>query len=369
MNKKRVSIPQSFLGGLVLSDWWRLLRQNRFAIAPAYWPRATFITALSLFNTSYLQKEKRLYEEQVSQVQITAPPLFILGHWRSGTTHLHNLLALDNEQFAFPNAYQAANPRIFLNAEETTTKLFGPFVPKKRSVDNMAFNLKLPQEDEFATALTTFCSPFLGLAFPRRRAFYDRFLTFDECTEAEISVWRDAFIWFLKKVSYKYHHLALLLKSPPHTARIKLLLDIFPDARFVHIHRDPFTVFQSTRHLFNVVYTQCYLQHPEDAMEDYIIQQYMTLYDAFFAQQALIPRTQYHELSFEALEQDPVAQVNLVYEKLELPGFQTLEPKLRRYQESIGDYKKNKFPELLPDMRRKIAQKWQRNFELWQYPV
>ncbi|MDQ3566024.1 MAG: sulfotransferase [Pseudomonadota bacterium] len=58
------------------------------------------------------------------------PPLFILGHWRSGTTLLHNLLTRDTGQFAYANTYQAVNPRTFLSTEAVNTKLFGFLVPK-----------------------------------------------------------------------------------------------------------------------------------------------------------------------------------------------------------------------------------------------
>ena len=31
----------------------------------------------------------------------------------------------------------------------------------------------------------------------------------------------------------------IVLKSPAHTARVRVLLELFPKARFVHIIRDP----------------------------------------------------------------------------------------------------------------------------------
>jgi hypothetical protein len=39
----------------------------------------------------------------------------------------------------------------------------------------------------------------------------------------------------------------LVLKSPPHTARVRLLREIFPGAKFVHISRDPYEIYQSTK--------------------------------------------------------------------------------------------------------------------------
>ena len=40
-------------------------------------------------------------------------PVFILGHYRSGTTYLHELLSND-PGFASPNRFQAFNPSTFL---------------------------------------------------------------------------------------------------------------------------------------------------------------------------------------------------------------------------------------------------------------
>lgn len=46
----------------------------------------------------------------------------------------------------------------------------------------------------------------------------------------------------------------LLIKSPVHTARVALLLRLFPRARFVYVHRDPLTTFASAAHMANTYY-------------------------------------------------------------------------------------------------------------------
>jgi len=101
--KHRWSLGHNYLAGITADAWWRLLRENRFAVDPAYWHRALFVTALSLMNSWYRRGEERLWGDRVATASLAGPPLFVLGHWRSGTTHLHNLLALDDEQFAFSN--------------------------------------------------------------------------------------------------------------------------------------------------------------------------------------------------------------------------------------------------------------------------
>lgn len=83
----------------------------------------------------------------------------------------------------------------------------------------------------------------------------------DTQLERDFATWRGAFLWFLRKVTLR-HRLhgskaggagpsepdglppakPLLVKSPVHTARVRLLLKLFPRARFVFIHRHPLQV-------------------------------------------------------------------------------------------------------------------------------
>ena len=95
------TIGPGILAGVTFGDWVRLLRENRFAIDPPYWLRAQAITTQSLVNAPVRRHEERTYLPHLVAVDVP-PPLFILGHWRSGTTHLHQLLAADR-RFACRN--------------------------------------------------------------------------------------------------------------------------------------------------------------------------------------------------------------------------------------------------------------------------
>src|SRR5205085_1821401 len=209
-------------------------------------------------------------------------------------------------------------------------------------------------------------SPYLGkFAFPRREAHYDRYLTFRTASPAERERWKEALLLFLKKLTLKYRR-RLLLKSPTHTARIGLLLEVFPDARFVHIRRSPYAVYQSTRHLFDTYAWHTYFQVPDlNGLEERILRRYSDMYDAFFADRERIAPGRLHELSFEELERDPLGQVGLLYEKLGLAGFARVEPKLRQYVTSVAGYRKNDFRELPPDLCGRVAAAWGRSFEAW----
>jgi hypothetical protein len=301
--------------------------------------------------------------------ELTAPPVFILGHWRSGTTYLHNLFVCDEAQFAFPSVYQATFPHTFLLTEIMFSRWVTRLVPKTRYIDNMAFHLGLPQEDEFAMCIATGYSSLLGMVFPQRVDHYDHYLTLCGVPPAEVAHWKATLVWFLKKLTYK-HQKTIVLKSPPHTARIRLLLDLFPNARFIHICRDPYAVFQSTRHMYDTMVWHTYLQRPELArIDDNILQRYVTMYDAYFEEWELIPPSQRHELRFEELRRDPIGQMRQLYEVLGFDNFAAVQPGMQTYVDSLGTYRQNDYRRLEAHERERVAAAWQRNFDIWGYAV
>lgn len=357
----------SVFAGMKVGDWLRLLEENDYAIDVAHWPRAALITLGSLSNSDQARIEEQQHSQAIAAAEVP-PPLFILGHWRSGTTHLHNLLCLDR-RFAYPNSFQTAFPHTFLTAEDKFAALTAFFLPERRPQDNVRVEIGMPQEDEFGLCTATLCSPYVGWMFPCREQYYERYLTMREVAEVELGRWRAGFLWFLKKLTVK-HGRPMLLKSPPHTARVKLLVDMFPQARFVHIHRDPYTIFQSTRLLHDKVVVANHLTRPTriDPAEG-IFRRFRLMYDAYFEERRLIPPGQLCEIAFTDLEKDPVGQVRMIYEKLSLGGFDAVEPELRRYLPTVADYRKNEYPPLQAVVRQRVATEWRRAFEEWGYRV
>ncbi len=353
--------------GIRFGDWVSVLADNHFAVSPKRLLPAGFITARSLFNSWAGWKERRMFDAQVAGAEVREP-IFVLGHWRSGTTLLHNLLVTD-PQFAFPNAFETSNPLTFLRLEKIVARKLGE-ATTRRPQDNVEYGMFSPGEDEFGTCAMSLRSPVMGWNFPRREAYYDRYLTFRGVPEAEVREWQRALLDFLKKLTWKYQR-PLILKSPQHTCRIRLLLEMFPDARFIHIHRNPYDVFHSTLKLYEKVISQNHLHaHPHRAqITDILLRRYTEMYDAFFAERGLIAADRYHEVGFEELEKEMVEQVRQIYDRLKLPGFAAHEPELQQYADSLTDYQKNVHPKLDETLRRKIAQHWRRSFEAWNYPV
>lgn len=365
--KHRWSISHNYITGITFGAWLRLLAQNRFRVSPAYWHRAAVTTLASLANSGFAAIEAARYGRAIARTRITRPPVFILGHWRSGTTLLHDLMAQDSRQFQFANTYQVVNPYTFLTTEGLMTRLFGWMVPPKRPMDNMALAFSSPQEDEFAPLLMTLKSVYLGISFAQSPHDYEKYLTFREAPRAEVEEWKAAFMHFCRKLSLKSDR-ALLMKSPPHTGRIATLLEMFPDARFIHIHRHPYEVFQSQRHFFDTAGWFTYLQRPDlGAIDGGILQRYVTMYDAYFDDLALVPKDRLIELRFDEVEADPVGQIARVYKALSLDDFAGFEPGLRAYVATLKGYEKNRFDGLDAATKARITTRWARSFDQWGY--
>lgn len=366
--KHRWSLQQNALMGLTFGRWIKLLAANKFLISPAYLHRAAVITLASPFNSLNAAIEDWHFGKAIDATEITEPPLFILGHWRSGTTHLHDLLAQDDQQFHAPNTFQVTNPLTFLTTENLMSKLFAWMVPAKRPMDNMPLSFTSPQEDEFAPMLMSLNASYLAVSFPQTGQHYEDDLSFRDVPRSRVNAWKDAFIRFCKKLTLNDDR-ALLLKSPPHTARIKTILEMFPDARFVHIHRDPYRVFQSQQHFFDTACWYMYMQRPDlDAIDEGILTRHETMYDAFFEDLASLPDGRICHVAYDDLDTDAIGQLSRIYDHLSLPGFETYRPKVQAYLDSISSYKKNSYVTLDDAMKTKVAKRWSRSFETWGYP-
>jgi len=355
------------LAGVTFDNWSRLLAQRIGSIPPRYWPRTAFTTAMSLLNSGMVQRERR-YEEAVADTKVEAP-LFILGHHRSGTTHLWNLLSVD-DRFVYPNVLQAVFPHTFLSFESTVQTWAERFAPEERPQDSVDFSPDAPLEDERALCASTFLSLQMARHFPRDRGDFKKYLTMREASPADRSRWQDAFDRFARKLLVRYGTDSTpLFKATHHAGKIPLLLDLYPDARFVHIYRDPLRVFKSTMRMERKTMPLYAYQPPpsEEELEDFVLWRYRALYDAFFEDVERIPDDQFAEVRFETLTDDRVSSVERLYRELDLSGFETVRPPLERYVASIADYSKNTYPNLPPARRRRIVNAWRPCFERWGY--
>src|SRR5262249_6045277 len=230
--------------GCDLFAWLRLLVRNRLAIHWSCWYIALVVTFVSFFHTLLRFAQRAWFGDRPERTPIREAPMFIIGHWRTGTTLLHEFLILD-PRHTFPTTYECLEPNHFLLTEQFLTRSLPFLMPSRRPMDNMAAGWDRPQEDEFALCMMGQPSPYLTIAFPNRPPPCPEAMDLEGLPPRMLASWKRAFYRFLQALTYKDPR-RLVLKSPTHSCRIKVLLELFPEARFVHIVRDPYVVFPST---------------------------------------------------------------------------------------------------------------------------
>jgi LPS sulfotransferase NodH len=357
------------LAGITFGDWLRVLKRCGHGISPRYWPRTAFTTLMSLMNSALAPWEEKEYDADLALVQVTSP-IFIIGHERSGTTHLCRLLAID-ERFIFPEVTETLFPHTLLTFKHIARNMAEWFSPEKRPQDDVKNAAGFPLEDEWGLCTSTLLSTYMGRYFPHHRDHYKYTLSLKDAAEEEQQHWKKAYHLFAKKLHFQKGSEAILLsKATPNTAKIRLLLDIFPDARFIHIYRNPYRVFQSTLKMEKKSLPFCCYQSMRlEELEHYIIWRYREMYNTFFEDKHLIPEGHFTQLAYEDLVQDRMATVRKIYQDLSLGSFNSMKPDLTTYINDIADYQANSYPALSEHKKRKIADAWHRCFEAFSYPT
>jgi hypothetical protein len=241
-------------------------------------------------------------------------------------------------------------------------------MPKKRPIDNMEAGFDRPQEDEFALAAMGLPSPYRNIIFSNNGLNIDtEYLTLRNVSDSDRKTWLDGLDTFLKTLTFQSPGKRVILKSPPHTGRIKTILERYPDAKFIHIHRNPYSIFPSTYNLWMRLSKDEGAQNPKGVgMEDYVFNSLNTMYDAFEEDVEQLPANQFCDIAFKDLTADPVETLRKIYQVLELDGFDDVRTIFQEYAASQKEYKKNKFS-MDPALKDQIAVRWKRYFDRYGY--
>lgn len=323
--------------------WIPLLAKNAFRVSLSRLHIALGVTAFMPISDLLGLAQHTVFGRKIAATKLAGPPLFVLGHWRSGTTLLHELLGLD-QRYASPTTYECFAPSHFLVTESIISKYFNWLIPNRRPMDNMKAGWSLPQEDEFALMNLGAPTPYLRLVFPCHPYPFQNTLASDGFTAEELARWQYLFDWFLKALTYKSQK-PLILKSPPHTGRIGILKSMYPDAKFVHIVRDPRKLYPSTLKLWNSLDQVQSIQVGEyqESLKAFVLKSLTTMYEAFERDRVGLPENQLIDVHYEDLAKDPVEVCRRIYDQLELPGFERMEPLLKSRSIQEKEYRTNQF--------------------------
>jgi hypothetical protein len=339
---------------------------RRYPPDPRYRERARSQLIFSALIEPLRWFEKLRYRGLLRRTKLE-PPVFLLGYGRSGTTHLHNLMWKD-PRFGVVSTYLSAMPAIALMGRSWLPRVFMGRMPKTRPMDNVAISLEGPQEEEMAMINLTQWAPLHFMSFPNELPkMYDRYVAELGEEEEPTRMWKAAYLEVLKKAHILSGSKRLVLKTPPNTARIPALLEMFPDARFVHIVRNPYPVYRSMRNMYQKILPRQVLQELDwDLVNRWTLDAYPTLMKKYLADRSLIPKGRLVEIRYEDLEARPLAVLEDIYTSLELGDFEITRPGVEEYLATLDTYQKNEF-DFPPEIVRDVNEKWGVAFEEFGY--
>ena len=322
-------------------DYFSLLRENRFQIHPLKYPMTVLVGGCTVLNSCAAATQRVLMHKKITNTQIEHPPIFVIGHWRSGTTLMHELLSLD-DRFAFPNTLDTFTPNHFLVTRHILGPLLSLLLPKRRPMDDMSIRVDSPQEDDFALCAYGAPTPYRRVAFPNRKGRDHLQLNLSLAEPAQRVELQKALEHYIKSLTIRYDSRRLVLKSPPHTGRVKQLAQWFPQAKFIHLSRHPYKVVASTMRLWKLLDDLQSFQVPkydDSWLKNYIFECKDLMYQSYFSQRDSLPKNQLAEVRFESLLEDPVGVMKGVYDQLELGGYEAAEGSVKNYFEVRKNHK------------------------------
>ena len=300
---------------------------------------------------------------------LAGPPevIFIIGHWRSGTTFLHELLC-SSPGFNFPSTYACMNPQVFPLTEAAVLRRSGQ-KSIARPMDDMPVSLASPQEDEFALLALGARSPYEGFLFPgaldRGMAAADP----EDLPAGDRQDWIRVFGRFLDQVAARKPGLPVVLKSPTHSYRVKLLARLHPGARFVHIVRNPYAVYRSTVSMWQKLCALYTLggRPDEGALARQVISNWNLLEEKLEAALRGLGEDRYVRVRYEDLTAQPAQALEKIYAGLSLGGFGDALPCLTKHLAGRAPWV-NAGSGLAPENASAVYRAWRHIFEKYDYP-
>lgn len=349
--------------------WRQLQKENE--ITGIYKKKARYITFMVYFIMMPLQfLQKIIFNKKISKVDLSKQqPIFILGHWRSGTTHLHYLMHKDPQYGTLSN-YQSFLFNVAHLSRSLLKIVLSPLMPSKRPQDNIRVSPDLPAEEEQPMSVLSTKSGIHSWNFPQNQSYFTKYNLFEGVSAKEKAEWRKDYHFLLQNITFFNDGKQLVLKNPHNTSRIKELLELYPNAKFINLHRNPYDVIQSTRHLHKTIVQGQALQFFSiKDREEMVLTQYKKTMQKNIDELHLIPKENFVEVRFDDLEADSMKEMERIYTTLGLPNFDKAKPKFEEYLSTVKNYKKNKFRHIRPELIERINKEMKFVFDFYGYEL
>jgi omega-hydroxy-beta-dihydromenaquinone-9 sulfotransferase len=342
MTKKELKPPINVLMGIKFTTLFKLVFKHGIGLHPKYIFRFFLLVPSSIISQILIWVEKVKFEKKIKQATIEKPPVFIIGHWRSGTTFLHQLISLD-DQFTVPTFVQTIIPEHFLFSSKYYVPLLNKVLPEKRPMDEVELKPLAPMEDEFGLLKMGSVSPFEKLLFPSAKTKFLSGVQEFIPEGKDLFKWKSNLIIFIKKITLLTHK-QIVLKNPFHTPRMSLLSEVFPGSKFIHIVRHPYKIVPSSINMWNIVAQENSLK---SGWKKPTLNETTEILDKFWLSvEENKKKLKENELSlvkYEDLEINPVKELRRIYKELDLEFNSEFEACINQFMEENKNYKKNVF--------------------------
>ena len=338
----RPSVQHPLMGAR-LTNLVRALIANG-GVSPRYFGLVGLMGLSAATRSLFHPLEAASYSWQAGRAPPRESPLIILGHWRTGTTHLHNLMGCSPSYGAI-SPLASGLPDQIMTLGTWLKPMLERALPEDRKVDPVAVTPDSPQEDEIPLANQQPLSVFHALYFPRHfQTLFNRGVFFEGASDADIARWQRLTAHFADKIAVHERKPRLVIKNPVYTARIKRLLAIWPNARFIHIRRNPYEVFVSTCRYYRQLLDELALQ-PSGSLdiEGFVLETFKRLMAAYEAERSQVPQGHLAEVSYEQLCDEPLPLLETLHDQLGLPGWRETRPRIADYLKQISDYRTNAY--------------------------
>jgi omega-hydroxy-beta-dihydromenaquinone-9 sulfotransferase len=326
--------------GATLRKIFRLFARNGFLIHPVYIFRFFLLFQSGIWSSVFKIVERIRYNRKINSLPPPEKPVFIIGHWRTGSTFLHQLMCLD-DRFITPTVFQVTVPDCYLSIERYYKPVMRKMMDTTRPMDNVKFSPDAPQEDEFALFRLTLKSPLQNIVFPRKCKY---FLTDDDnfINSSPVSrTWEKSIHYFYRKLVFR-NGKRLLIKNPFHSMRLKTLQRLFPDAVFIHIYRNPLDVVPSTIRMWDIIARQnCMNKKWTKADLNEVLHLYQTMLRRIERDMSSLPADRFAEIRYEDLEKHPVQEIERIYDQLHLDFPDALKENIKQFIDAEKDFQKN----------------------------
>jgi hypothetical protein len=340
---------------------------TKYGVDFPYWGKAALFLLLSFVEFPFSLYENFVYGAKIQATKLKEDPIFVIGHWRSGTTHLHNLLSEDLQWAT------ATHMKVFYSRTFFTLEKFRDFLastlPQERGYDRVKVGLDVPEEEEEALLSYSHRSFYHAVIFPRLAdSFFRRYGLLEDLEREDFIGWQKDYMWFLQKLTLSVEGRPLLLKNPVNTCRIDALRQMFPQARFIHIYRNPYEVFESNINMIQIHTKNLRLQElmSLEQLKKDILERYILMMEAYDRQSKNVSKDKLVEVSFEQVRDRPLETLEDIYTQLNLPNFTRAVPYFERYINSQKSYQQNTYRYNEENLKR-VKAAWGKWLNRWGY--